>query len=113
MAIIRAAEKARVAARGTRTSPALTYEVGPGPRSATTESAGDAASPLHTVALVLSIALLAWAQIALVSRSLFARQDSAKGQALSPGKTELIWVLAPGVLLAALVLYSLLRAREL
>jgi hypothetical protein len=65
------------------------------------------------VALVFSIALLAGAQIALVSRSLFARQKSVEGRLRDPGKTELIWALAPGVLLGALVLYSLLQARGL
>ena len=71
-----------------------------------TEPAGDAASPVHMVALVLSMVLLTGAQIALVSRYLFARQAPVEGGASGTRITDLIWALAPGVLLAALVVYS-------
>jgi hypothetical protein len=71
----------------------------------------DPPSPVHAVALIVSVGILLTAQALLIRRTLDARKqvgDEDPGE--SPAR-ELIWAALPAVLLLALLLYSLRYAR--
>ncbi len=71
------------------------------------DATNDAPSPVHAVALIVSVGVLLTVQALLIRRTLDTRRQVGNEPPGESPARELIWAALPAILLLALLLYSL------